>query len=137
MFSIPDRSDGRVRVFLQKPVVLVGNSLGGYSSLLAAAAGMTTVGGIAGLVLVNSAGPLVEEGKQVPSILHFRVLEFTNTESTIPKFTIRSLQFRSLQYGVYKYGVYNSGFWSLQIPEFIFFFYTFGFWNFTVTGSGV
>jgi len=46
---------------IKKPVVLVGNSLGGYSALLAASA---TSASVAGLVLVNSAGPMVEEGKQ-------------------------------------------------------------------------
>eukprot|EP00238_Polyblepharides_amylifera_P006139 CAMPEP_0196574448 /NCGR_PEP_ID=MMETSP1081-20130531/4159_1 /TAXON_ID=36882 /ORGANISM="Pyramimonas amylifera, Strain CCMP720" /LENGTH=399 /DNA_ID=CAMNT_0041892469 /DNA_START=83 /DNA_END=1282 /DNA_ORIENTATION=+ len=44
---------------IQKPVVMVGNSLGGYSSLLATA--VADPENVAGLVLVNSAGPLIEE----------------------------------------------------------------------------
>jgi pimeloyl-ACP methyl ester carboxylesterase len=45
-------------------VVLVGNSLGGYSALLASAAGATSKESVKGLVLVNAAGPLVENDKQ-------------------------------------------------------------------------
>jgi len=49
---------------VKEPVVLVGNSLGGYSSLMASVAGETSKESVKGLVLVNSAGPLVEGDKQ-------------------------------------------------------------------------
>jgi pimeloyl-ACP methyl ester carboxylesterase len=44
-----------------KKVVVAGNSLGGYSSLLAAGAGTVRGGEIGGLVLVNSAGSFLPE----------------------------------------------------------------------------
>ena len=42
----------------------MGNSLGGYSSLMASVAGENSKDNVKGLVLVNSAGPLVEGDKQ-------------------------------------------------------------------------
>jgi len=47
-----------------KQVILAGNSLGGYSAMLAA--GLGSAEGIGGLVLVNSAGPLAEDGNVEP-----------------------------------------------------------------------
>ena len=42
----------------------MGNSLGGYSSLMASVASETSKDSVKGLVLVNSAGPLVDGDKQ-------------------------------------------------------------------------
>ena len=54
-------------VSASKKVVVAGNSLGGYSALLAAGAGSVQGGEIAGLVLVNSAGSfLPDDGSEDP-----------------------------------------------------------------------
>eukprot|EP00808_Paulinella_micropora_P031381 g59327.t1 len=50
---------------IKRPTVLVGNSLGGYSALLTAAVAPQNRQ-VAGLVLVNSAGPFSPEGQKDP-----------------------------------------------------------------------
>jgi pimeloyl-ACP methyl ester carboxylesterase len=55
-----------IKEVIQKPTVLAGNSLGGYASLCAAAKDNLL---IAGLILINSAGPFSDQKTVQPSLL--------------------------------------------------------------------